>query len=64
MCYGAVRRLVADKTPDEIRALKDAGKLDEVLVSREDFAESLSRTSPSVCDVERYEQWRDAFAST
>ena len=59
-----VRRLVADKTPDEIRALKDAGKLDEVLVSREDFAESLSRTSPSVCDVERYEQWRDAFAST
>ena len=58
-----MRRLVLDKTPEEIRALKEAGQL-ECDLTAEDFGQSLARTKPSVCDTDRYEAWNAEFAST
>eukprot|EP00741_Cyanophora_paradoxa_P014935 tig00020830_g14409.t1 len=60
-----VRRLAADKTPAEIRAMKGAGQL-EVSLTRRDFEESLARTRPSIAPAElrRFEAWQAQFAST
>ena len=58
-----MRRLILDKSPEQIRALKEAGELDCSLAAG-DFRESLARTKPSVCDPARYEAWSAEFAST
>ena len=58
-----MRRLILDKSPKQIRALKEAGELDCSLAAA-DFRESLARTKPSVCDPARYEAWSAEFAST
>ena len=54
-----------DKTPMEIKALKDAGELD-VQLTASDFEEALRRTKPSVDPeaIPRYEEWERAFANT
>ena len=58
-----MRRLILDKSPEQIRALKEAGELDCSLAAA-DFRESVARTKPSVCDPARYEAWSAEFAST
>eukprot|EP00191_Tetraselmis_sp_GSL018_P023382 CAMPEP_0177625202 /NCGR_PEP_ID=MMETSP0419_2-20121207/29957_1 /TAXON_ID=582737 /ORGANISM="Tetraselmis sp., Strain GSL018" /LENGTH=336 /DNA_ID=CAMNT_0019126099 /DNA_START=24 /DNA_END=1032 /DNA_ORIENTATION=- len=53
-----MRRLVVDRSPAEIMALKSQGKLD-VSLSLSDFTSALESTKPSVaaCDVRRYVEW-------
>lgn len=59
-----MRRLIAGKRPDEIRALRDSSALDFAL-TMSDFRLSLSRIQPSVnqADIGRYEKWQKEFGS-
>jgi len=59
-----MRRLVADRTPQEIVALKAAGRLD-VSLSQADFKAALENTSRSVAgeDIQKFEEWDGEFAS-
>jgi len=61
-----MRRLVHDKSPLEIRALKDAGAELDLTLERADFEEALRRTKPSVDqkDIPKFLAWDKEFAST
>lgn len=60
-----MRRLVQNKTPSEIKALKEEGKL-EACPSMEDFLAALKKITPSVSesDVAKFEAWEKEFGST
>lgn len=60
-----MRRLIANKTPEEIKDLRNKGHL-EVELEMEDFTKALAHIQPSVCskDVQRFEKWSAEFAST
>ena len=58
-----MRRAIAGKTPEQIRAMKK----EEVAhpVTKEDFAQALRRVQPSVSDkdIAKHEQWKAEFGS-
>lgn len=60
-----MRRLISDKSPEEIKNLRDKGHL-EVQLSLGDFEQALANTQPSVSqkDVQKFAEWCKEFAST
>lgn len=60
-----MRRLVANKSTEEIREMKRAGALDSARITAGDFAAALEKTSASVAkvDIARYERWDREFAN-
>ncbi|EFJ44801.1 katanin catalytic subunit, 60 kDa [Volvox carteri f. nagariensis] len=62
-----MRRLVAGKTPAEIKALREAGKDSfKEPVTSEDFQQAIRKINPSVSkeDIKRHEEWLNVFGST
>ncbi|PNH08795.1 Katanin p60 ATPase-containing subunit A-like 1 [Tetrabaena socialis] len=62
-----MRRLVAGKTPAEIKALREAGKDSfKEPVTSEDFQQAIRKINPSVSkdDIKRHEDWLAVFGST
>ncbi|GLI68711.1 hypothetical protein VaNZ11_013194 [Volvox africanus] len=62
-----MRRLVAGKTPAEIKALREAGKDSfKEPVTSEDFQQAIRKINPSVSkeDIKRHEEWLGVFGST
>lgn len=61
-----MRRMLADRTPQEIVAMREAGALRTPPVLMSDFEEALRRTQPSVApaDLGRYARWMREFGST
>ncbi|QDZ25822.1 subunit A1 of katanin p60 [Chloropicon primus] len=62
-----MRRVILNKTPEQIRQMKLQGQLDSVKIPllRDDFDKALSKMQPSVSPdaVARYEKWKKEFAS-
>ncbi|KAG2446187.1 hypothetical protein HXX76_000780 [Chlamydomonas incerta] len=62
-----MRRLVAGKTPAEIKALREAGMTGgQEPITSDDFREALRKINPSVSkeDIKRHEEWLGVFGST
>ncbi|CAG9463531.1 unnamed protein product [Pedinophyceae sp. YPF-701] len=63
-----MRRLIVDRTPLEIREMRDKGMLapENVATIMEDFRAALANMSGSVSqkDVQRFEKWNKEYAST
>ena len=61
-----LRRIASDKSPDEIKRLKESGALDRIPLTSVDFDTALSNTRPSVPaeSLERYRAWELEFASS
>ncbi|CAD7704545.1 unnamed protein product [Ostreobium quekettii] len=59
-----MRRLISDKSPLQIKEMRDQGLLD-VQLAMDDFEKALKNTQPSVSmmDVTRFERWNKEFAS-
>lgn len=60
-----MRRLVADKTPTEIAALKETGKMVLSPVTMNDFQEALRKIQPSVTQssLKEFENWAEELGS-
>ena len=61
-----MRRLLLDKTPQDIQHMRNEGKLTSPPVSANDLKAAISRTRPSVSaeDTARFEEWGSMFGST
>eukprot|EP00854_Cymbomonas_tetramitiformis_P021348 gene21348-25654_t len=59
-----MRRLIAHKSPNEIKAMKDAGELNACL-AMEDFTDAIKKTARSVsgADLQKFQAWSDTFGS-
>jgi katanin p60 ATPase-containing subunit A1 len=64
-CMMPMRELMLTKSPEEIKALKDAGEL-ELQVSMRDFLASLQNINASVGadETAKYEMWSNEFGSS
>jgi len=60
-----MRRLVADKSPDEIRKMKEQGFLDKCTITKADFLKAIENTRPSLipATIKRYVQWQGDFGA-
>ena len=60
-----MRRLLLDKTPQDIQQMRAAGELEAPAVEMNDLLMALQHTRSSVSnrDVERFERWNTEFGS-
>lgn len=63
-CMTPFRKLIAGKTPSQIRELKDSAAL-QFKIAQSDFLEAIERVQPSVSknDVKKFEEWQREFGS-
>jgi len=61
-----MRRLLLDKTPQDIQRMRNNGELKSPPVSVSDLYAALERTRPSVSDedTKRFSEWEERFGST
>ena len=60
-----MRRLLRDKTPQDIMQMRAEGTLQAPPVMMEDFGSAIANTRPSVSndDIDRFVQWQLQFGS-
>nr|CCC93342.1 putative katanin [Trypanosoma congolense IL3000] len=60
-----MRRLIADRSPAEIAAMKEGGKMVVSPVTMNDFEDALKKIQPSVskCSISQFEKWAEELGS-
>ena len=59
-----MRRMVANKTPAEIKELRASGQLSSSLISADDLWTAIQNTKPSTAAGDRrYVEWQEKFGS-